>query len=108
MMRRPLVNSISIRRSVECSVTLRDESAADGTGPSSATIALTKPGSDLTDPLRKPSAKSPAANATGHIAALSPQPGVAQTGFPKQSAPSPPQTNAAADPSPPLQVDSAH
>ena len=47
MIRRPLVNSISIRRSVECSVALRDESAAGGTGPSSATTALTKPGSDF-------------------------------------------------------------
>src|SRR6516162_6682455 len=47
MIRRPLVNSISIRRSVEYSVALRDESAAGGTGPSSATTALTKPGSDF-------------------------------------------------------------
>src|SRR6516162_8604455 len=47
MMRRPLVNSISIRRSVEYFVALRDKSSADGTGPSSETTALTKLGADL-------------------------------------------------------------
>jgi len=47
MTRRPLVNSTSIRCSVESAGALRGESAADGTGLSSATTALTKPASDL-------------------------------------------------------------
>jgi len=108
MTRRPLVNSTSIRCSVESAGALRDESAADGTGLSSATTALTKPASDWPGSLPSPSARSPAENATDHIVAPLPQPDAARTCFPKQSAPSPPPTSAVAGPSPPLQVDSTH
>ena len=46
-MRLPPVSSISIRRSFECAATLRDGTAGDATGSSSATTALTKAVSDL-------------------------------------------------------------
>ncbi|MCP1835529.1 hypothetical protein J2R76_003867 [Bradyrhizobium sp. USDA 4532] len=41
MTRRPLVSSISIRRSVEWAVVISDDVAIDVRGPSSATTALT-------------------------------------------------------------------
>jgi hypothetical protein len=53
MTRRPLVNSTSIRCSVESAGALRDESAADGTGLSSATTALTKMARFATKSLRQ-------------------------------------------------------
>ncbi len=47
MTRRLPVSSISIRRSVECTVALSDDAATDAAGTPSATTALTKPASDL-------------------------------------------------------------